>query len=196
LRLTKLLGNDVLLSLRAYLLPAAFKTSFFSSDEIASNKAFAWPEGKETPDEQVLMERRASLLQLFDTVNLKAKRKGTAPKPLDQELGQSKDKSTHKSTAGVSKKEVIGDEEEAEEVEVEGEELSENQLNVIYKKFVLITSSQEKLDLILVSITQCGPQGARPTGSRTSGYFCFDSSSIPETSSQVSSTAIIPIQPH
>jgi DNA repair protein RAD5 len=91
-------------------------------------------EGQETLDEQVLRERKSSLLKLFDAIGLKP-RAGT-------DISKHRNKSDNELHGEAAKKmtlakqpvkiEVVGD---GEEIEVEeGEDLSENELDMIYKK--------------------------------------------------------------
>ena len=137
-------GNNVVLGLRAYMTPAAFETSLAksSNDEGGDSKPFMWVEGTETVDELRLRERKESLMQLFRAVNLKPVRSGAASRT----LVTPEDPLTHRDIALHNKREdnkgkgkakaieIIGDDEDAEEVEVEGEELTDNQLSLIYTK--------------------------------------------------------------
>ncbi|KDQ12067.1 hypothetical protein BOTBODRAFT_57119 [Botryobasidium botryosum FD-172 SS1] len=133
-------GNDILLSLRAYLPPTAFENRPDLSWK-RSKSLFKLGEGEETLDEQALRERKSSLLQLFDAVNLKPNKSHSLSHTYDMKSdfvdqfsqGPPKPKAPKKEQTPVAK-EVIGEGEEAEEVELEGEELSENQLDSIYKR--------------------------------------------------------------
>jgi DNA repair protein RAD5 len=97
-------------------------------------------EGQETLGEQVLRERKSSLLKLFDAVGLKpragadsSKHQDKSDKGLHEEAVKEMTKA-NKLRAPV-KTEIVGD---GEEVEVEeGVDLSENELDMIYKKCVL-----------------------------------------------------------
>lgn len=109
-------------------------------------------EGEETLDEQALRERKSSLLQLFDSVNLKPNRSNSLARKFDTETdfveqfsqpppkAKSAAKKEVEPKTKTKTKEVIGEGEEAEEVELEGEELSENQLDLIYKRYGIIVS--------------------------------------------------------
>lgn len=121
-------GNNVVLSLRAYMLASAFRKS---RSIIHDNEHKTWwDEGKQTPDEKVLSERKESLLRLFDVVSLMPVRTSRA----------TRSNKTEDSAAGVKTKgkgkaaEIIGDDEDAEEVELEGEELDDQQVSLIYRK--------------------------------------------------------------
>lgn len=137
-------GNNIVLSLRAYMTPTAFETSLVkSSNEDGSNrKPFMWGEGAETVDELILRERKESLMQLFKAVNLKPVRSGAASRtwvtPEDQLAHGGTvphiKKEDSKGKGKAKAVEIIGDDEDAEEVEVEGEELTDNQLSSIYIK--------------------------------------------------------------
>lgn len=91
-------------------------------------------EGQETRDEQALRDRKHALLRLFDAVGI---RPSSRSRPLDS-YEQERDLSDKamkqmRIGSGSTRKEIVGD---GEEIEVEeGEELSENELNAIYKKF-------------------------------------------------------------
>ena len=93
-------------------------------------------EGQETLDEQVLRERKSSLLQLFNVIGLKPRAGADFIKQRyknDNELHEEAVKNTTQAKK-PPKIEIVGD---GEEVEVEeGEDLSENELNMIYKKWV------------------------------------------------------------
>jgi DNA repair protein RAD5 len=121
-------GADLIVSLSVYLRGSAFKFRRTCGDEDSAQAMFN--EGQETMDEQVLRERKSSLLRLFDAIGLQP-RNGVRR---DQEgLTDSTE-----SAVPVPKRqktvrtEIVGD---GEEIEVDdGEELTENELNVIYKK--------------------------------------------------------------
>ncbi|KDQ63171.1 hypothetical protein JAAARDRAFT_119545 [Jaapia argillacea MUCL 33604] len=130
-------GADLIVSLSVYIRASAFKPRAASSEEPTK---VIFNEGQETLDEQILRERKSSLLRLFDMVGLKPVR-GSVSRPgkdLDSRLSDDDIRNLaqrpEKSKSTV-KAEVGGDGEEVEaEAEGEGEELSENQLNLIYKK--------------------------------------------------------------
>lgn len=143
-------GQNILLSLRAYFLPAAFE-SFRVAPINGSEKGQIWAEGTETLDEQILRERKTSLLQLFDAVSLKPTRSSAAASalehtsPLDQ-LSQRQPERSEKGakTRGDERgktREIIGDDEDAEEIEVEGEVIGDDQLDMIYRKSEFSSSS-------------------------------------------------------
>lgn len=123
-------GNNVILSLRVYFLPEAFRRSSLQEE----SQAVWWNEGSETMDEQMLRERKESLGYLFEAVSLRPTRSSSvtqksSPKPEEGAVaGGSKGRGKAKIV------EVIGDDEDAEEVEVEGEELDDQQVSLIYKK--------------------------------------------------------------
>ena len=93
-------------------------------------------EGQETVDEQILRERKSSLIHLFEILNIKPVNRRSFPRRQKKELSQ-EDMRLLVQTANKAKKgartEIVGD---GEEITVEGdeEELSENQLNLIYRK--------------------------------------------------------------
>lgn len=87
-------------------------------------------------DEQVLRERKESLQTLFEAVSIRPSRKSEASRTdvgkKDKEYGDTDRRPKSKSKENA--KEVIGDDEDAEEIEVEGEELDDQQISIIYKK--------------------------------------------------------------
>ncbi|KII93973.1 hypothetical protein PLICRDRAFT_122057 [Plicaturopsis crispa FD-325 SS-3] len=130
-------GADLIISLSVYIRASAFQTPSTSASK-DSKKRDMFSEGQETLDEQVLRERKTSLLRLFDVIGLKPRH--------DNKLGERSDKSESEIHANALKEtnqqpldrrkpvktEVVGD---GEEIEVEeGEELDENELNLIYKR--------------------------------------------------------------
>ena len=135
-------GADLIISLSIYLRVSAFKspnTSMpTSSLQSRESTKIMFNEGQETLDEKILRERKTSLLKLFDVVELKAragagflKHRGKSEGELHGEtvaqMAQAKKTTTVKT-------EIVGD---GEEVEVdEWEDLSENELDMIYKKYV------------------------------------------------------------
>lgn len=127
-------GADLIVSLSVYIKASAFKPSGTSSDE---KVRVMFNEGQETASEQLLRERKASLLSLFDIVGLKPRKgNGFARKPhgdLDQkDLELLTQRAATRGKKPI-KTEIVGDGEEVE-VESEGEELSDNELNLIYKR--------------------------------------------------------------
>ena len=140
------MGNTILVSLRIYITPTAFTKPTFTNS-VGDTQTF-FNEGAESTDEVVLREKKTSLLRLFSILSLRL-RQG-APNP-DIDRIQSPAQATREDS-GVSKKnkgkgvskavktELIGEGEDAEEVEVEGDDeevLSSNQLDVIYQKLVI-----------------------------------------------------------
>lgn len=130
-----------MLSLRFYFVPNAFINPS-ASMMFSSSRGKDWdlmPEGAETSHEKAITDRKTSLVGLFEALSLRPiRRKG--PPDVEAALAFTKEKksdgSIPKGKGKAAATEVIGEGEEAEEVEVEGEELTGNQLNVIYKKCV------------------------------------------------------------
>lgn len=103
--------------------------------------------GQETQDERTLRERKAALLSLFEAVNLRphgeahVQDDGNTQKELDN---TAKRLTQHPRGTKQKRTEIVGD---CEEVEVEeGEELSDNELDVIYKKWVLLHDVGHNID--------------------------------------------------
>ncbi|QRV97379.1 hypothetical protein RhiJN_25398 [Ceratobasidium sp. AG-Ba] len=153
----KHIGDTFSITLKAYLKASAFrplpvqsKASNKALDKhlgSASGKAAVFQEGAETPEEQALRERKTSLVTLFNEVGLKPKRSGFGDfaKKKKNAKGKGKEarggdpvKESDNKATKTSKKgkntETIGEGEEAEEAEMEGQELSKNELGDIYEK--------------------------------------------------------------
>lgn len=140
------MGNTILVSLRAYITPSAFTKPAFTNS--VGGKPSIFNEGAESTDEVVLREKKTSLLRLFSVLSLRP-RQGASNPGIDQiqslTEGTKEDSGVSKKVKGkgvskVVKTELIGEGEDAEEVEVEGDEeevLSANQLDVIYQKSVV-----------------------------------------------------------
>ena len=123
----------MIVSLSVYISPSAFKSVNASDASIQPKVMFG--QGKETEDEQSLRERKTALLTLFDAVNLRP-RAGARALSNDQGPGGDERQSGKpaQKPAGTKKTrtEIVGD---GEEIEVEeGEELSDNQLDQIYRR--------------------------------------------------------------
>jgi DNA repair protein RAD5 len=130
-------GADLIVSLSVYFRASAFKPP---STSVSDNTA-VFSEGHETLDEQTLRERKHSLLRLFDAVGLKPcggsdfalRRRETYDELHEEALKKSTQRPTNTEERGKKvKMEIVGD---GEEVEVEeGEDLSESELDMIYKR--------------------------------------------------------------
>ncbi|CAK5264621.1 unnamed protein product [Mycena citricolor] len=126
-------GANLIVSADVYMLPTAFKPfGQETAQETATDKTFLMSEGTETLDEQALRERKASVLKLFEVLNLR-------PQAGANLSGSKSDEEIHdeamKNIAKHKPKkvtEIVGD---GEEIEVdEGEELTENDIDLIYQK--------------------------------------------------------------
>ncbi|KAF7337701.1 DNA repair protein RAD5 [Mycena sanguinolenta] len=122
-------GATLIVTADVYMLPTAFKPSNFETDQ---KPTVMFSEGAETLDEQMLRERKASILKLFDALNLRPQAGANfSGRKTDEEIHE---EAMKKIAQRKSKKvtEIVGD---GEEIEVDdGEELSENDLDAIYKK--------------------------------------------------------------
>lgn len=133
---------DLVISLSVYIRAAAFKSPTPSStlNDSEQQPKFTFNEGQETLDEQALRERKTSLLKLFDIVGARPR----AGADLSKHRGMDDHKLHGEAVKNMTqvnkpkkdiKTEIVGD---GEEVEVEeGEDLSENELDMIYKKYAL-----------------------------------------------------------
>lgn len=129
-------GADLIVSLSVYIKPAAFQSLNSDQDDLPRSM---FNEGSETLAEQILRERKGSLVHLFKVLNLRPKRGSTLSKRRNGDLDKNDltklTKHPSKSNSGkVTKTEIVGDGEEIE-VEADGEELTENELDLIYKKY-------------------------------------------------------------
>ncbi|KAG0707588.1 SNF2 family N-terminal domain-containing protein [Suillus ampliporus] len=127
-------GADLIVSLSVYIRVSAFKPPSTSVEELPKTM---FNQGQETQDEHTLRERKTALLSLFEAINLRPCR-GAHIKDngnTENESDSTKKQPTqHPGGAKKKKTEIVGD---GEEVEVEeGEELSDNELDVIYKKWI------------------------------------------------------------
>ena len=137
-------GLDIVVSLSVYILAKAFKPS--NTRQEADHKRPMFDEGAETAEEQELRERKQALLKLFEAVNLRPVRgSGVLGKKKDAELNHDEvlkmaevltQSQTPLPKSQGARKEIVGD---GEEVEVEpGEDLNENQLAMIYNRYLNI----------------------------------------------------------
>lgn len=115
-----------MISLSAYLLPAAFKPPK-TTDTQARNM---FDESAETTVEQTLRERKAGLLKLFDQIGLRPVSGHDAAKLTKHAEGELDGEDLVALTQGAP---VIKGGEEGEE---DAEDLGEDELNLIYKRFV------------------------------------------------------------
>jgi DNA repair protein RAD5 len=129
-------GADLIVSLSVYIRGSAFRPPATSSED---TRKVIFDDGRETLDEQTLRERKSSLLRLFDAVGLKpqsgndfSKRRNDIDTELKEDSMKTMRQKNDEKPGKSVKTEFVGD---GEEVEVEdGEDLSENELVMIYKK--------------------------------------------------------------
>lgn len=118
-------GADLIVSLSVYIRASAFQTP--STSAAATDKALLGL-GQETEVEAALRQRKAALLTLFDALNLRPLRDARVVK--EAKLSEASPKP--RSAKAKITTEIVGD---GEEIEVEeGEELSNNELDLIYRK--------------------------------------------------------------
>lgn len=127
-------GDSILLSIRAYLSAGAFEKP---DNTISDDHPQMFNEGSETATEKNLRERRSSVLKLFELVGLKAQMAAPA---LDAKGATHTFKGKVEQppkTKKSARKEVIGEGEDAEEVEVDDDEevLQDAELDLIYRKY-------------------------------------------------------------
>lgn len=117
-------GMDLVVSLSVRIKASAFQKPKVSNSE---PRKTMFDQGKETTEEQTLRERKKALGRLFQAVGLKPTRGNDA-----SELGLRNGIDKSDELVQVPKTKSTGDEEEEEG---EGEELSEDELNSIYKRY-------------------------------------------------------------
>src|ERR1700761_1736236 len=120
------LGSHVILSMRVFIRPGAFvQKEVVNQDEVRN----VWNEGQETETEKMLRNRMASLLEMFRILGLQPKKKaalslGSLPRSSELDSSEAMEKLALHSDAKAA-----GSDEEAEE-------LDENQLDMIYHKYI------------------------------------------------------------
>ncbi|KAJ6623172.1 SNF2 family N-terminal domain-containing protein [Mycena sp. CBHHK59/15] len=170
-------GATLIVTADVYMLPSAFQPSNPSDDD--ENHTLMFNDGAETLDEQMLRERKASILKLFDVLGLRPQAGANfSGRKSDEQIH---DEAMKKMAQHKSKKvkEIVGD---GEEIEVEeGEELSENDLNTIYQKaqksdrtmgemdppdtFTFTLRGYQKQALLWMHSLELGKMDAREAGS-------------------------------
>lgn len=123
-------GANLIVSIEVYLLPAAFISANTTGDDDRPRVMFG--EGLETSEEKSLRERKSAILRLFDVIGLRSQSGTTVEGGIsEQELQK---EALQKPQASKKKHvEIVGD---GEEIEVEdGEDLSKNDLDIIYKRY-------------------------------------------------------------
>lgn len=120
-------GADLIVSLSVYIKASAFRPASLSSEDKAKPM---FNEGQETEEEQVLRERKSSLVSLFKRINLKPHKGGDFgnKKRLDKN-----DLELLTQRPGTSKLRPPGQQNEIEDDDNEGD-ITEEELNTIYKK--------------------------------------------------------------
>ncbi|TDL28160.1 hypothetical protein BD410DRAFT_870386 [Rickenella mellea] len=128
-------GGDLLVSLSIYILPLAFKPIAMNLEEDSDSlpTKLMINEGQETQDEQLLRERKSSLLKMFSAIDLKAE-SHTDPLQRNQDFEMKLDKRAVNRAKSLPRTEIVGDGEEVVIEAADDEELSDNEINVIYKK--------------------------------------------------------------
>ena len=133
-------GAEIIVSLSVYLRPAAFEAPKVPVEE--QSKHTVIDETQETLAEQILRQRKSALIHLFDVLDVKPSKLGSFRKQKGKELSYDDltllTQQHQKSATNQSRTEIVGDGEEVK-VEDDGEELNQNELNLIYKKYVVPT---------------------------------------------------------
>lgn len=124
-------GASLIVTADVYILPSAFKSPDLSKAD--ERPGFLFSEGSETMDETILRERKTAIVKLFDILGLKPQRGANVVGKSDQKL---RDKALRDIRSKPKKKviELVGDGEEIE-VEEGEEDLSKNDIDMIYQKY-------------------------------------------------------------
>ncbi|KAI0732417.1 SNF2 family N-terminal domain-containing protein [Fomitopsis betulina] len=130
-------GADLIVSLSIYIKATAFRLPSTSANEEQKERVM-FDEGHESNEEQVLRERKQALLKMFKVLDLRPRRGSdfsrTPHGKLDQkDLEMLSQRHVGNETSKPKKTEIVGDGEEVE-VDEEAEELSNNELDLIYKR--------------------------------------------------------------
>ncbi len=120
-------GSDLLVSLSVHIRPSAFKLYEASSSDSSAPK-FWFNEGTETEHEEMLRERKTALRQLFERLDLKP-RAGTNVVLDKENNAPSKQAKVNQPTQAGTSGDGNGDEND-EEI------LSNNDLDVIYRRSI------------------------------------------------------------
>ncbi|KAI1793150.1 SNF2 family N-terminal domain-containing protein [Ganoderma leucocontextum] len=119
-------GADLILSLSIYMKPSAFRSPSCSSEDKA--KAM-FNEGQETEAEQILRERKRSLISLFKRINLKPRKGNNSVGRAGAKLDQQDLELLTQQRPGAVKPTQSGNAEDDEEGDI-----TEEQIDLIYKK--------------------------------------------------------------
>lgn len=127
-------GGYFTISLSFWLKPSAFQHTNVTMEE---EQRSVFDEGKETAEEQMLRQRKSALIRLFKRLGLKPRTSGVSPSNSRDRLAikevlQKRSKDTNPSPKKIER---VGDGEEVE-VDDNGDDVSDNELNLIYKKCV------------------------------------------------------------
>ena len=149
-------GSDLVISLSIYLQPSAFQRFQQSSSDEGMDPKFWFNEGTESKDEEALRKRKSALRHLFEKLDLKPRAGNNAV--LDKENvppvpAHRKDKTPdnaipERSNADANTPEA-GDDTEGSEEEV----LSQNELDVIYRRYCRIRNFVVKLTSVVPKST-------------------------------------------
>ncbi|KAI0360987.1 hypothetical protein OH77DRAFT_1492142 [Trametes cingulata] len=119
-------GADLIVSLSVYIKASAFKSPTLSSDE---KPKVMFNEGQETEAEQILRERKSSLISLFKRINLKPRKGNDAfKKKLEQADLEMLTQRPAAPKPRLATQAGAGDEDDGEA------DITEEELNLIYKK--------------------------------------------------------------
>ncbi|KAF9270757.1 DNA repair protein RAD5 [Marasmius fiardii PR-910] len=124
------IGCELIASIDVFLLPSAFVHNGLTNSD---KDTFFWGEGLETAEETALRERKSAMLKMFDVLSLRPKAGASiSGNETEKELQQEARKLYTQSQTKKKVMETVGD---GEEIEVEeGEELSSNDIDMIYRK--------------------------------------------------------------
>jgi DNA repair protein RAD5 len=152
---TLAVGVELIVSLDVYIKTPAFQPSNAAASDDHKYKAM-FNEGEETADEYKLRGRKLSLGKMFHMLGLHPQTGGRAARKHEEDLSTSDlsdmvaeatrvSKEKTQAEKGKPRTEIVGDGEEVEIDDGDGE-LSDNQLDVIYRKYVAILGFYPSFD--------------------------------------------------
>ncbi|PIL31408.1 hypothetical protein GSI_06109 [Ganoderma sinense ZZ0214-1] len=119
-------GADLIISLSIYMKPSAFCSPSSSSEDKGK---VMFNEGQETEAEQILRERKRSLISLFKRINLKPRKGNDSVSRAGGKLNQQDLELLTQQRPGALKPTQSGNAEDEEEGDI-----TEDQINLIYRK--------------------------------------------------------------
>ncbi|KAL0575237.1 DNA helicase rad5 [Marasmius crinis-equi] len=125
-------GCELIVSVDVFLLPGAFVHNELTNSDKPN---MFWGEGLETSEETSLRERKSAMVKMFDVLGLRPRSGASVSGRKTEEELQEEARKIHTQSQAKNKKKVTETVGDGEEIEVEeGEELSRNDIDMIYRK--------------------------------------------------------------